>query len=1302
MLRYWSFLYFGLFFCCSISLRAQNCGFTITVPSDMTICEESTISLNGQISGSYFSYEWSGTDGFYENSNLNPMTGVVQTTTYTLKVLSNPSTNLIVNGDFSGGNSGFTTDYSFVNDIPGNQLEMYPEGTYTVLNNPNLVHTDFDPCTDHSGGGNMMVVNGASALQQVWCQTINVNPGSTYVFQAFATSVHPSSPAILQFSIDGMLLGSPFNLSGATCAWEEFYETWDSGGNTTVELCITNQNTAGGGNDFAIDDIFFGELCTDEASFDVIFSTFDLLPPNQVLINCINNETTLEATPLPTITGYGYEWTTLNGNIVGNPDQKQITVDEAGLYTVNVTNPYGCILTQDYLVEEDFDKPDVVISGVPILDCKNQTTQLQAFSPSGSPVQFSWTLPGQGTVPGSLLTVSAPGLYQANAVGENGCVGIDTISVALEKSQFVYEADSSGLVTCNKNAVDIFLNLGSQIDSVSWKGPSILSQNTEKDTILVNAVGYYVFELFIGKDCSVKDSILVSQAPPEINYALTPEDTITCLKKSVLIAPDSLNGVVNIQWLNSGSNSGTLEVSKAGTYTFILYDKNGCTATDSIKVEEDLEKPLFIVAVDTINCVTNLGGFSVTNPGNNQYVWSGQGQSFTGINPVFDKPGIYTVTATGLNGCTETQNLELPSSIDFPKISQNIVPITCANPNGSIQLSASIASTFTWNSNTTNGSGPIITSNTGGSFDIIATSSKGCKSTIKLAIPVDTLRPLIKPIQDVLLTCKNPEHQLILDVSSYDVYTVSGPGLSNIPSILPTLTQKGIYTLNVKNNQNGCTNSTQFNVNEDKKKPKFTAVAPDLSCKNPSASLSLSGDAGLEFDIEGQKITNGYLITIAGKYTIKATNTAGCDTIVTINVKGNFDLPLISLSPILLNCNVSQRWIKDQGNETGLTYVWETDNLTIAKDSVLVTQNSNITLVATNTYGCISKLKADINTDFAKPTITIDGPRSIPCKASSITLTGTTTANNAVWTWSDNTGNLGNEKTFKVNNIGTYTILVKNLTNGCTETTTVTIDKQPTPEDFTIDLVQPLCFGDQGSLTWTGTTGGTAPYSLSINNNNTVTLNKKSELPSGRFTLYLKDVNGCDLEKLIEIESPKDFLVNAGRDTIIQLSTSHQIKAISDVSWSEITEIQWEPATALSCTDCPNPVATPETDTEYTITIKDKNGCVREDKVKIRVKSDKGWLAPNIFYPSSSTGNQRFTIYPEYASIQNIKTLKIYDRWGNMVFTTQNIPAGDANLGWDGSFDGREINPGVFIWVAEIEYKDKSSEIAKGDVTVIK
>ncbi|MFN8337799.1 MAG: hypothetical protein U0T36_02150 [Saprospiraceae bacterium] len=114
MLRYCIFilLVMGI-----INLKGQNCGFTITVPQDITICEETDIVLNGNISGSYFGFEWSGTDGFFDDADLTPTVSVSQTTTYTLKVFSNPTTNLIVNGDFSGGNSGFSTQYTYMPDL---------------------------------------------------------------------------------------------------------------------------------------------------------------------------------------------------------------------------------------------------------------------------------------------------------------------------------------------------------------------------------------------------------------------------------------------------------------------------------------------------------------------------------------------------------------------------------------------------------------------------------------------------------------------------------------------------------------------------------------------------------------------------------------------------------------------------------------------------------------------------------------------------------------------------------------------------------------------------------------------------------------------------------------------------------------------------------------------------------------------------------------------------------------------------------------------------------------------------------
>lgn len=303
-------------------------------------------------------------------------------------------------------------------------------------------HTNFDPCADHTGGGNMMVVNGASSLAQVWCQTVAVMPNTTYIFQAFAASVEPTSPAILQFSINSVLLGSPFGLSGATCVWEEFYETWFSGGNTSVQICITNQNTAGSGNDFALDDIFFGPLCKEEEDFTVTFSTFDILPSAVIDLDCNHPESNLSITPLPSIPGYQYGWNTSNGNIISNTNGSTITVGSAGQYAVTVTNQFGCTMDYVYDVNGDFTVPDVEIDGNLMLDCYIKSSILDAYSTDGN-VIYSWNLPNGSQVNGPSVNATTPGNYTVTGTASNGCTGTATVEVILENSTIQYTADSS-------------------------------------------------------------------------------------------------------------------------------------------------------------------------------------------------------------------------------------------------------------------------------------------------------------------------------------------------------------------------------------------------------------------------------------------------------------------------------------------------------------------------------------------------------------------------------------------------------------------------------------------------------------------------------------------------------------------------------------------------------------------------------------------------------------------------------------------------------------------------------------------
>lgn len=226
--------------------------------------------------------------------------------------------------------------------------------------------------------------------------------------------------------------------------------------------------------------------------------------------------------------------------------------------------------------------------------------------------------------------------------------------------------------------------------------------------------------------------------------------------------------------------------------------------------------------------------------------------------------------------------------------------------------------------------------------------------------------------------------------------------------------------------------------------------------------------------------------------------------------------------------------------------------------------------------------------------------------------------------------------------------------------------------------------------------GGTAPYTLQLNND-IVSLNGKS-LESGEYHLQLTDTNLCVKSIDFTVIRPIEIVVDAGSDLEILRGESVKLSP----SFSSNTSIfEWESNSTLDCLSCPEPEASPLESQVYVLTVYDENGCSAQDDVQVRVKFDKGVIAPNIVNVSSHLNN-RFTIYPLYTSVEEIEYIKIYDRWGNLVFMKEHLLSGDTSQGWDMTFGGQTCEEGVYIWIASIKYVDGSDETVSGDVTLIK
>jgi gliding motility-associated-like protein len=92
---------------------------------------------------------------------------------------------------------------------------------------------------------------------------------------------------------------------------------------------------------------------------------------------------------------------------------------------------------------------------------------------------------------------------------------------------------------------------------------------------------------------------------------------------------------------------------------------------------------------------------------------------------------------------------------------------------------------------------------------------------------------------------------------------------------------------------------------------------------------------------------------------------------------------------------------------------------------------------------------------------------------------------------------------------------------------------------------------------------------------------------------------------------------------------------------------------------------------------------------------------PNAFSPNFDGHNDYFTVYGGPAAAQ-IKELRVFNRWGALVFEATNIPLNDPILGWDGTFKGKEMTPDVFAFYTFVEFIDGEEVLFEGDLTITK
>ncbi len=969
----------------------------------------------------------------------------------------------------TGGQSPYSYTWSGPTPIPPNTANPtnLTAGTYTVT-----------------------VTDAAGCTRTRTFTIIAPNPLTPAVAGVNGTNCYNPNSGSIDLSISG---GFP----NYTYLWSNGAQVQDPSGLSAGTYTVTVTDQSG---------------CTNTASATV---PGDLSPPTAVIappgvLTCAVTTQTLDANGSSTGANFTYQWTaSAGGNIVSGANSPTPVVNQPGTYTLRVQNTAnGCTSTASVQVMADRTPPTASAGPPQTITCAITNVTLDGTASSSGPnFTYQWTAgPGGNIVSGANTTtplVSSPATYTLLVTNtQNGCTSTSNVVVGLNNT------------------------------------------------------------------------------PPTVSISAAPPGILTCTNSQVTLngSASPAGGNYSYQWttLNgdifSGQASQSAIVTEEGDYTLIVTNnQNGCTGSATIYVGLDFTDPAAIIIVnEQITCnnpTVTLDATQSSQGPQYSFFWTATagGNIVSGADtytPVVNAPGSYSIIVTNLfNNCTASASVLVTQNTTPPLVNAGEPgTLTCANPQ--IQLGDPLTVvlpniTYQWTAtaggNIVSGANtPSIILDQPGTYTLVVTNTQtGCTASASTVITQNKTQPAALAQASGNIDCAHPIVQLSGAGSSvgagfsYQWTTADGNIAAGANTLTPTVSAAGNYTLVVTNNTNGCTNSASASVTANLTPPTVTIAPPNLiNCYQPQQVLNATGTSTgsnytYQWGTQGGQILSGAntlqpTIGAGGTYTLIVTNTNNsCTASASVTVNADQTPPVANAGANqTLNCTNPTLTLNGSASSQGanFSYQWTaTQGGNIVSGSTTLAPQVNAAgvyqLLVTNTQnGCTSAASVQVFEDAAKPVVQIAPPSVLNCLANQVTLNanGSSTGANFSYQWSG-PGIVagGNGPTPTVNEPGNYTLVIANTQNGCTTTSSVTVqrDVQPPIADAGVDNVL-NCYAPErllgGSSTSTGpnfTYQWSGPGIVSGANTLQPVVNQ-----GGTYTLLVTNTqNGCTATDVVQL-----------------------------------------------------------------------------------------------------------------------------------------------------------------------------------------
>ena len=537
-------------------------------------------------------------------------------------------------------------------------------------------------------------------------------------------------------------VGKPINLfatGGTSYAW-----TGPAAFVSTDQNPVRNNAQAGYSGYYQVT-VTFSNGCEETVGIDVIVNP---LPVAQIFANpnpiCTGSDLILNA-----LGGISYEWSGPAGfaSNIKSPSVNDIQLNQAGIYTVTVTSGDGCLSnTNVNVVVNQTPVATALASPNPI--CSGNALTLNS-SGGGT---YAWSGPGgfASNLKSPIINniqASQSGVYTVTVTSAQGCADNANVNVTVNQTPV-----PTALANPNPVCVGSVLILSSTGGATyQWSGPNGFTSGKQNPAFLVNSEnqeGLYTVTVTSAEGCPAATNVNVTVNPLPVGVI-----SVSTLKPCVgSVVQFFASGGVSYQWSGPKGFSSTQQnpsllinaFNQGGKYSVIITNQFGCSVTKTVAIQVYFP-PVATASHDlSTACIGN--NLSLTSGGNGSKAWSGPNGFLSNLtNPVINNvtvlnSGIYTVTVTSPNGCTDVASTNV-NIVAPPAVTANASDLTVCE-GSAVQLLSSGGKTYKWTGPygyTTTLQNPWIEnipSYMSGIFNVTATGATGCKATAGVNIAV--------------------------------------------------------------------------------------------------------------------------------------------------------------------------------------------------------------------------------------------------------------------------------------------------------------------------------------------------------------------------------------------------------------------------------------------------------------------------------------------------------------------------------------------------------------------------------------